>query len=166
MDVLFLAIDGVLNSHNSYLYWSRHKDKMLKSVVAENLCFIAINNLNCLIESCKNPIEIVITSELASFKDLDFFKSYLAEFGFLYPERLIGITPRKSKNEKDWGIKKWLKFHSYDEYVILDSYAIFSSTLESKVVTTDIFVGLSVKNVLEALVILNRGDLTDLGLLI
>lgn len=155
MDIIFLEIVGVLDSHNSYLYWHRNAEKRIREFTIENLCLLAVNNLNYLIEKSPNRLGIVLTSNVFS-EDLDFYKSYFKEFGFLYPETILEILPRVDKSDKSLCIMKWLKFNEFNKYLIIDSMESFSSEFQTKMVVTDPFVGFSVKNVLESLAILNN----------
>lgn len=127
MKVLFLDIDGVLNSWQS-VYWEIRTGVRKKQ---ESLCPICMSNLDEVLDGVED-LKIVISSTWRKSFTMDELKKCLTEQGFKNADRIIGHTPFKAKDLKfseygpRWGeIKEWLDEHpEVTEYAILDDHGI------------------------------------------
>ena len=128
MFVLFLDIDGVLVTEQSYFYWEQRGDEPRKETDASRFCPIAVSNLNYL---CANVPEllIVISSSWRTYYSLAQIQSFLEEEGFLHGDRLIDVTQvlslrgndRRYREISSWleeertvGVKDWVAIDDHD----------------------------------------------------
>lgn len=120
MEILFLDIDGVLNSWQHLLY---SKDRNIKG--NKNLCPIAMANLNYILDTCPK-IEIIIHSNWTKFLDLDTVKDILEINGFNHNNRVAGTTPKKLSSNRWNEIRMYLDDHpgEVDSFIILDDREI------------------------------------------
>jgi len=173
MKVLFLDIDGVLNSeehfYNNHIARTEaaHKDGDDKyndinyiwplGHLSEDL----INYLNMIVEM--TGCHIVISSTWRIGNTPEQIGKYLKVKGFLYASRIIDCTGQDSKNARGGEIQNWLDEHpEVTQYVILDddSADIIGDYTTKKhpknFVHTDFMWGLQDVDVEQAIKILNR----------
>ena len=152
MKVIFLDIDGVLNSHQ---YLSRtaledagiydeldpEKLKLLKTLVDQTGASIVLaSSWRELFENMK-PLDFVAKNLLAAFKE--------------YGLSIYDMTPLL-KARRDEEIRHWLSRHAeVEQFVFLDDEHYDWRELGTRWVKTSYYTGLSEKDVLEAADILN-----------
>lgn len=112
MKVLFLDIDGVLNSRQSVEMQRRiESNRRLPTYIGEDcFCPVAISNLNCLMEEVTN-LRIVISSTWRIFHTLDCIRYGLNLAGFLYAHKIYGVTPHNRMSCRGKEIEAWLDVH-------------------------------------------------------
>ena len=153
MKVVFLDIDGVLNS---YQYLSRtsmedagiydeldpQKVDLLQKLVVQTGASIVLSS--SWRESFENmmPLDYVARSLLAVLKE--------------HSLSIYGMTPLL-KGQRDGEIRQWLACHSeVDSFVVLDDEHYNWKELEAHWVKTSYYVGLTEQNLQQAVDILNR----------
>lgn len=125
MNIIFLDFDGVLNSAQSSVYWSKNGHPyglVNKQVHGYNrFCPIAMSNLNYILEASPET-NVVISSSWRLGNSFTQLKSILVDNGFTYPERLIGVTPHLPGQIRGNEIDKWFELSDLDvsRYVIID----------------------------------------------
>jgi hypothetical protein len=123
MKVLFLDIDGVLNSEQSAVYyhrlWEANKPRDCPKEEDE-LCPIAISNLRFIAENCPD-LKIVITSVWRLGEKLERFQKIFKNVG-LDPDLLIGMTPGTYNAYRGAEIQDWLNKHGskVESFAIVD----------------------------------------------
>jgi hypothetical protein len=165
MKILFLDVDGVLNSRESF---QAHKEATGKPVhwPLEHLCPELIDRLNIIVEitGCK----IVLSSSWRRACTLEDFRKWMKERGFLYSDSIIDATGRghdlngaEPNFDRGGEIRQWLNFHpEVQTYVVLDddSYDIVGNgtvhTHKDNFVQTNFDVGLQTEQVDAAIKIL------------
>lgn len=170
MKVLFLDVDGVLNSKETFL--RNHAEWEASGEPTKNprsfgwpighLDALLISRLNTLCE--KTECGIVLSSSWRIISDLKDFGSWLQMKGFAYPHRLIDKTPHLNltcaENGRGMEIKDWLDKNTYrniSKYVILDDDSEDIVNVHPKnLVHTDFVKGLTEEKVQEAIAILNN----------
>ena len=121
MNVLFLDIDGVLNSTDWYI---RRQKKDLKEVYAYHdwhydLDPVPLGLLKKLMTDVPD-LNIVISSSWRMSHTLEEFKKQLAPLISVDPERFIGMTPTH-KFGRGEEIKEWLSQHpEVKQFAIID----------------------------------------------
>jgi len=128
MLLLFLDIDGVLNSWQSAEYYNR---KILSSEELDkyihDFCPIAMSNLNSLCEEFPS-LKIVISSTWRKSRTIEQLQKIFLDNGFLFSERIVGKTPnlgyefQRGDEIQDWlnNHPLWVDTHEPKEYVIVD----------------------------------------------
>jgi hypothetical protein len=131
MKVLFLDFDGVLNSHQSAVFWHSKRDQTkwetemysdwggsLKEYIAHEFCPIALSNMDFLCS--RNPdLKVVVSSTWRIGETVDSLKK------ILYPAKhvanaIIDVTPHFSRHRGE-EIQRWLDEHpEVTNYVIVD----------------------------------------------
>lgn len=109
MKILFLDIDGVMNSAQSCIYWNRkkknHPDGEWNPMRGE-FCPIAISNLNYLLEKIPD-LQIVISSTWRIGRSIqqlkDIFKSQEID-----PARVINKTPCDKRQPRGLDIQEFM----------------------------------------------------------
>jgi len=164
MKILFLDIDGVLNSDQS--------ERMFSRTIAENpdlfgefsirkFCPISCSNLLTIIESF-DDLRIVVSSSWRVGETLESLKEILACAG-IPKGRIIGMTPvlRGIGKQRGDEIKHWLDNADMDigEYVVLDDSRDMRAVW-SHFVNTNWFIGLDYFKAQEAIRVL-RGQLQE-----
>jgi hypothetical protein len=128
IQVLFLDIDGVLNSWQSaYLQVRRGKKGNTE------LCPIALSNLSELM--VKNPeLKIVVSSTWRLFHTIVELKDILTKQGFEHADRIIGYTP-ELMGERIHEINKWLEEcpDKVVKYLILDDNQVAPEGSEERI---------------------------------
>ena len=152
VEVLFLDIDGVLNSWQS-AYWALRKSK---GRLSSQLCPIAVSNLDELM--VKNPaLKIVISSTWRSLYPLQELKEILKDQGFENPHRIIGYTPEFPFKDRYFEIKAWIDQNpTVQKYLILDDKPVLNanhrdySVAQACTLLIDGTVGFNWRNLYEA----------------
>lgn len=124
MRVLFLDIDGVLNSEQSAIYFNRlgHENGGFNDA----FCPIALSNLTTILEELPD-MKIVVSSTWRLGETLESMQAVLTKLGKIPPERVIGLTP-VGRRRSDGGsclrgdeIAEWLKNNpGVERFVIVD----------------------------------------------
>ena len=148
MLVLFLDVDGVLNSWQSAEYWGR------KNLSQEELdrcmysfCPIAMSNLNNLCEEFPD-LKIVVSSTWRKSRSVAQLQDVLADNGFLYIDRVVDKTPVlgydhcRGDEIKDWlsNHPLWVDTHEPKEFVIVDDDSDMGELIDH-LIQTDARVG-------------------------
>jgi hypothetical protein len=148
-NILFLDIDGVLNSINSTIinlvrYGEVPEDDISEECVALLNWVLSDNMANG-----KYNIDIVISSTWRLLHSLDDIRSILERNGFLFSECIIDSTPR-IKGHRGLEIDKWLKENgnNVNDFVILDDDSDMDPHMD-KLVQCKGELGLTYKNVEE-----------------
>ncbi len=121
MFVIFLDIDGVLATEQSYFYWGNKKREVKN---AQHFCPIATSNINYLCKSVPD-LHIVISSAWRTYFSFEQLQSFLIEDGFLYSERVLGVTPMISRRSSRYvEITSWLDANAVvEDWVAIDDHA-------------------------------------------
>lgn len=170
MKVLFLDVDGVLNSRETFL--RNHEAWQASGEPTKNprtfgwpmghLDETLIKRLNCICE--KTNCSIVLSSSWRIISQLRDFGSWLQMKGFEYPHRLIDRTANLDltgeENRRGMEIKDWLDRNTYrniSKYVILDDDCYDIINVHPKnLVHTNFVDGITEENVQQAIAILNN----------
>lgn len=151
MKILFLDMDGVMNSHQSAIWyhemfnhnedwWADYRDNyndQIFLIYEKQLCPLACSNLRNLLK--KHPdVRIVISSTWRKFKakeNNDWFNALFQMFK-IYPEnenRVIGCTPVLNK-DRGYEIESWLNQTDYEveDFIILDDDSDMGPYLNTK----------------------------------
>ena len=153
-EILFLDIDGVLNSmashmYNEYLLGEDHRE------LHKALCPIATSNLRFLLE--KRPdLNIVISSTWRKVFKLNGVKDILKKYG-IKKSRVVGVTPLlevrlSGSSPRGREILHWLSKHKTESFAIVDdnSYDFTNhKELKGKILYTDTITGLTMHDVRE-----------------
>jgi hypothetical protein len=124
MKVLFLDIDGVLNSTQG-VEWHRLQRKIKGCIWIDHefFCPIAVNNLKLIMRKLPH-LKIVISSSWRECHVFDELKKLLHDYCDIEPSRIIGKTPRLYDEQRGTEIQKWLDDngaeHGVTHFVILD----------------------------------------------
>lgn len=135
--LLFLDIDGVLNSTQSAHYYMR-----LKQQAYEEFCPIAVSNLNYIIDKIPD-LKIVISSSWRIGKDFEHLKTVLHSLG-VNVKPIIDMTPIVFSGDRGHEISMWLEVNVRQgcKMVILDDDNDMGY-LQDALIQTDYQVGLS-----------------------
>lgn len=138
MNILFLDIDGVMNSskHRAYLNSIGVHEMIMRSFDPE-----AVVALNWLLNEC--DFSIVISSSWRSHWNMGELCEHFIEQGVEQAERIIAYTP-KLYSRRGIEIQKWLDGHHPSKFVILDDDSDMEH-LMSHLVKTDFANGLTMK---------------------
>jgi len=125
MNIIFLDIDGVLNTHN-YLVKQVEQDGIGSYQAQFNFCPESLKNLKQIIEETDSKIVISSTWRI-SFKcayddpHRKFWKAIMANLHAIgVYKRVIGITPSCESRIRGDEIAEWLKLNPTDNFVIID----------------------------------------------
>lgn len=165
MKLLFLDMDGVLNSEQSahYFWWKKHDRQCYMQEWAE-LDPICCSNLNKLLEELPD-CKVVISSTWRTHFELEEWDKHADEYFPALKGRIIGKTPVIRESFRGFTprgveITQWLKDngHSDTPFVILDDNADMEGCMVN-LVQTDPNVGLTwddIKAVLNLFAVLVR----------
>lgn len=123
MKVLFLDIDGVLNSEQSAVYYNRLNVE--NGGLTDFPCPIAKSNLHSILEEFPD-LKIVVSSVWRLGETLESMRGVLASYAMVKPERVIGTTPCIRKEgggsvPRGLEIQAWLDRHpEVERFVIVD----------------------------------------------
>jgi hypothetical protein len=166
MKVLFLDVDGVLNSRDSFVrnhqLWIDNGSKANDQVRCWPLGHLDVELIKRLNAICElTGCYIVLSSSWRTICELSDFSGWLKQKGFLFSDRFVGQTCHfalsGAENCRGMEIKDWLDKHiEVTSYVILDddSFDIIK-VHPSNFVHTDCNVGLQDEQVEKAVKILN-----------
>lgn len=128
MRVIFLDIDGVLNSNQSahFFHHRRNQDKefkkwhgTLRGFLAQEFCPIAISNLEDILREVPR-MKIVISSTWRKGETTKSLKK-IFDVSPLIASRIIGKTPGSEDGIRGGEIQYWLDHHrAVEEFVIID----------------------------------------------
>ena len=136
MLVLFLDIDGVLNSWQSihYFKYCGARGIELKKHGYHNYCPLAVSNLNCLMEEYPS-LKIVISSTWRKHNTLIGIQEVLTQNHFLYSDRVIGKTGVLDGCRGD-EIKEYVdKWPDIEEFIILDDDSDMNKVIDHLIQT-------------------------------
>lgn len=149
MKVIFLDFDGVLNTPAN---WG--KRPLIPNAITPEL----VRRVSDLV--VETDAHVVISSTWRHFETLDALRDALHAAGFVYPNMIIGVTPRLNLR-RDQEIRRWLDDnnvqHAVIDYVVLDDDSAGDGNfaeVEGHWVHVDYDVGLSVADCLDAKCIL------------
>lgn len=119
MRVIFLDIDGVLNSVSSFIYNNRLNLLGLSDILThQSLCPIACSNLQYILEEVPD-LKVVITSTWRKYHSLDELRNMFSK-NTISSEKVIDATPAVSRYRGE-EIESFLNIHpEVTEFVILD----------------------------------------------
>lgn len=153
--VLFLDIDGVLNSD---YYFKERPDEDNRPYPLSEFDPVLIRRLNQILIDGK-VTDLVVSSDWRFTEGLD---NIFQEVGILDPfhhknEKLdyIGYVPDED-HRRGYEIRHYLSRNTVDSYCILDDMEFFLNDQQSNLVLTDWRVGLTDKDVITAIKILNN----------
>lgn len=120
MRVIFVDIDGCLNSVSSAIYNNRrHLLGFTETPTFGSLCPIACSNLQYAIEECSD-VKLVISSSKRKYESLDEFKDLFDKNG-IPSNKIIGVTPVHESGYRGKEIQMYLKAHpEVTKFAILD----------------------------------------------
>jgi hypothetical protein len=142
--LLFLDMDGVLNSWQSAEYfWRTKHDRKSFLMQWDELCPIACSNLNYLLE-CVPDLKIVISSTWRKFHELPEWDAKMSTICPAIVGRVIGKTPQLPGEERGDEIYRWLieNDHLATPYVVVDDNDDMGAVLD-RFVQTDERLGLT-----------------------
>ena len=131
--IIFLDIDGVLNSQNSFIN-NYEYDKLLQMVydgsindiVMSKMCDIDMDKLYMLIDICLlTNAKIVVSSGWKRLWCYPLIEEKLVSLGL----PIVGETPSISSGRRGDEIRKYLEDNKVDDFVILDD-EVFSDFYE------------------------------------
>lgn len=119
MNVLFLDIDGVLNSVDWYMRRKEDENAAAYHDWAYDLDPVALGLLKKLMADVPD-LNIVISSSWRMSHSLETFKRKLAPMIGIEPKRIAGMTPSLSRGRGE-EIKQWLNEHpAVTKFAIID----------------------------------------------
>jgi len=126
MNIIFLDIDGVLNTHN-HLVKQVEQDGINSYQAQFNFCPESLTNLKQIVEETNAKIVVSSTWRISYRCAYDdpyrkFWKAIMKNLTSIgMHKRVIGITPSlKDTRIRGEEIKAWMKDHSVDNFVIID----------------------------------------------
>lgn len=170
MKVLFLDFDGVLNSHQSAVFWHNKRDQSkwenemytswhgtLKEYIAQEFCPIAMSNIEEVIRRVPD-LKIVVSSSWRNGETPETLKK------ILHPSKLIGdaiidTTPYFWGKPRGTEIQDWLDRHpQVTNYVIIDDDADMLESQKDNFIHTSELHGFQYGDIMWALRILGHAD--------
>jgi hypothetical protein len=154
MKILFLDIDGCLNSKQDILMQKEEKLKGAKTPDEADFEYMKAytdpKNVWCLkyIMDKVPDLAIVISSAWRNAFDMELFKELFKHYG-LDGERIIGKTPKRFSSERVHEIHEWLDEHKdIEKWLALDDHPVFNLEDCDKVneLLTDSWVGLTMQD--------------------
>ena len=174
MKVLFLDFDGVLNSHQSAIFWHNKRDQSkwenemysswqgtLKEYIAHEFCPIALSNMEELIRRVPD-LKIVVSSTWRIGETVESLKKILAPAP-LIANAIIDTTPiyrdaPRGEEIDSWYVKNAVKL-GVEEYVIVDDDRDMQEFQMKYFVNTSGLHGFTFADMLHALRILKEGGI-------
>jgi hypothetical protein len=155
MKVLFLDIDGVLNSEDWFKRSRTNGGRILVSrepYPYGHIDPLSVGVLNCIVKvtGCK----IVISSTWRKSYEPEDIASILHLRGFRYTESIIGKTPSLNTQRGD-EVAAWLATHKVESFVIVDDDSDMGA-LSSRLVKTSFRTGLTVSEANRIVQMLNN----------
>lgn len=169
MKIIALDFDGVLNSHQSAVFWHHKRDQSkwetemyeswtgtLKEYIAQEFCPIAMSNVETLIRKVPD-VKIVVSSTWRIGETVESLKKILHP-SKLMADAVIDVTPRLGHGvARGLEIQKWLDGHpEVTDFVIIDDDSDMLH-LTPNLVLTDSQHGFQYKDMLAAVRLLT-GD--------
>lgn len=134
MKVLFLDIDGVLNSEQSAVYYGRLNVE--NGGLNDFSCPIAKSNLHSILEEFPD-LRIVVSSTWRLGETLATMQGKLASYAMVKPKRVIGMTPNLRK-EGGGSVPRGLEIQTWlDEYHIINVLGLGEPAVEKFVIVDD-----------------------------
>ncbi len=168
MNIIFLDIDGVLNSQKYFieqhskileLYSNENYDNSIALKTERQMLNIDINKVNILKEIIDiTNSSVVITSSWKSLSTFPYIKNRLIDIGI----PIIGITKDNNENRGE-GIKNYIKENNIDNYIIIDDeiFKDYDDEILSKLIKTSFYEnGLEEKQKIKAIRMLNKNMAT------
>lgn len=119
MKVIFLDIDGVLNSRQFFMALYRETGK---SILVREFCPISVSNLLYIIAEVPG-VKIVVSSSWRKGTTIEELRRTLEKNAFIPPDMVIDKTADYSDrgHDRGWEIQDWLDKHpEVEKFVILD----------------------------------------------
>jgi len=144
MKIIFLDIDGVMNSGNHCiaLYNAGTPDFRCRRFTPQS-----VKALNWLLQD--EEIRIVVSSTWRLSWKIDELKKHFEKEGVEVADRIIGYTPNFPREKRGAEIQHWLASHSCDTFVIFDDDSDMGE-VKKRLIKTDNRVGLTMKHVRRA----------------
>lgn len=168
--IIFLDIDGVLNSarsHQAFLYRTigdALKEDTLKHGYVEALTRatldpVGVDLINCLVRETKAKIVVSSSHRLLFRNDIDSVAEYMDKLGII--GEIIGVTPNLNNQPRGQEIHDWIIMSAYalESYVIFDDDADMLEEQLPHFIQTSWQDGLSMENYTRAIKILKGEDL-------
>lgn len=138
MKVIFLDIDGVLNSSGTFIYESGLRRKNRKDKfpykLSEHMNDVLCSNFNEILKRYPH-VKIVISSSWRNLRTMDFIKARL-EYHGVDSSRIIGKTPYYPGLPRGLEIEDWLKEYPFvTKFVIIDDNSDMANLKEHLVQT-------------------------------
>lgn len=154
MKVIFLDIDGVLNSAASFnsesRFRDRHPEMAIVGPINETMCRVCTANFQEILFHFPE-VKVVISSTWRNLFTLDWLKQKLESYG-IDGSRVIGKTEGDDFGERGSEIKQWLDEHpEVKTYVVLDDNHIGGGIPDERIVKTSWNVGLTLNHTSEAI---------------
>ena len=158
MKIIFLDMDGVLNSIQSHTFFHQIGDQnWFKDYLPDTedfqdirtyhseICPIACSNMKKLLDNHPD-IRFVISSTWRRLYPLDFFDALFKHIGMTTEDKVIGRTPYMSGYDRGDEIQSWLDdalgVHEIEQFVILDDDSDMAHFLGTdNFIQTDVKVG-------------------------
>lgn len=120
MKIIFLDIDGVLNSNASHHYW-KQRGYLTNLEEAKHLCPVAISNLNLLMKE-NQDLKICLSSAWRKVFGMNETKRVLHLMGFKYIEKLVSQTLQTfGSRPRGHEVQEWLEDHpGFENFIVLD----------------------------------------------
>lgn len=134
--VLFLDLDGVLNSYQSTLYWKELRGTPQgKTSRWDEFCPICMSNFSQVLKRCPGLKVVFSTSHRQSrlvpgdFVPMDELIRWLTDNGLEVPDEkvFIGMTPLRTGSRTS-DIFSWVKKNKPDDFVVLDDEMLGDGT--------------------------------------
>ena len=154
MKILFLDIDGVLNSKQAFKFWHHHRDQKrwenglehykgtLFQYLAQEFCPICLSNLEWIMREVED-LRIVVSSTWRLGKTVEMLKE-IFEFSPIIANAILDKTPRLEDRIRGHEIQEWLDeqaFARIEKFVIVDDDSDMDHLMD-RLVKTDNNVGL------------------------
>lgn len=158
MKVLFLDIDGVLNSeqsahmHHNPSNFATFTAPPVKHVFASEFCPIAVANLHRLLNDDPN-LQVVISSSWRLGNTMEEFEAIFKYLG-LPVDRLIGMTPHLFNKQRGEEILQYVNENNVYNYVIFDDDNDMD-VVRDRFIHIDYKLGLTLYNIKQAQRLLN-----------
>lgn len=150
MKILFLDIDGVLNSRQYFI-----KIKNMNVAPEHRIDPLAVAKLNQITDATGAFIVLSSTWRYAYAKNISGLRDWMISIGVT--GKVLDITPVDNDSRQNQ-IQKWLDTtaRDIDSFVILDDYSLGGTKLNKWLVLTSPDVGLQDTDVMAAVKILNK----------
>lgn len=152
MKVIFLDIDGVLNSPATWAL-KELNDPLNKGV--DQIDYSMLGLLSRIVS--RTNAKIVISSTWRKIHSLDEIHDMFVARGWQHPrDTIIDRTPSSSHGFRGEEIKSWLDNHEVQDYIILDDDSDMLPSQNNRFINTCGYVGLTYLEVRRAIALLNN----------